>query len=314
MYPLKSSYFGAEQATRARAALLIMAAIWGVNFSVAKTALTTLPPLAFNALRFPMAAALLYAVLRSRGGVPTPTRRDLLLVLLLGLFGNLLYQLSFIFGLARTTAGNASLLLAITPIITALLSALVGHERVRPRVWIGVSATFAGIAVLVLGGTRETGVQRASIAGDLLMLAAALAWACYTVGSKRLVDKYGAIVVTAWTLWAGTAGLMLVGLPAMLKLDWRAISFGTWMATVYAGVLSIGVAYMLYYYGVRRIGNTRTGSYSNIVPVFALVTAWLWLGEIPKPVQILGATIIIGGVTMAQLGSQSSAPAVSPEV
>src|SRR5688572_123554 len=94
---------------RAHFALLFMVVIWAVNFSVAKVALEALSPLAFNALRFPMAAALLYLVLRMRGGIPLPTRAELPRVLALGLLGNLMYQMFFIFGLDRTRAGNASL-------------------------------------------------------------------------------------------------------------------------------------------------------------------------------------------------------------
>ena len=117
---------------RAHLALLFMVVVWAVNFSVAKVALKELTPLSFNALRFPLAAALLVVILRARGGIPLPTRAELPRVLALGLLGNLLYQMCFIFGLDRTRAGNAILLLAGTPIITAVLSSMLGHERIRP--------------------------------------------------------------------------------------------------------------------------------------------------------------------------------------
>lgn len=289
-----------------------MVVIWGVNFSVAKIALATLSPLAFNALRFPLAATLLFAVLRSRGGLPLPERAEVPRVLMLGLLGNLLYQLFFIFGLDRTTAGNASLLLAGTPIITALLSAALGHEELRARVWLGVLGTFAGITMVVLGGARAVSAGSGTLVGDLLMLGASVTWSFYAVGSRSLIDRHGPLAVTAWTLWVGAVGIVTIGIPDLLELEWAAIPVEAWAATFYAGVLSIGLAYMIYYYGVSRIGNTRTASYSNIVPVIALVAAWLWLGEIPKLVQIIGATIIIGGVTIAQ--SEGRAEAVSPEV
>src|SRR5215204_5751608 len=97
---------------RAHGALLFMVVIWAVNFSVVAVALKKLSPLAFNALRFPLAAALLFMILRTRGPVPLPTRAELPRVLAVGLLGNLLYQMLFIFGLDRPRAGNASLLLA----------------------------------------------------------------------------------------------------------------------------------------------------------------------------------------------------------
>jgi drug/metabolite transporter (DMT)-like permease len=292
----------------AHAALLLMVLIWGINFPVAKAALTELPPLAFNALRFPLAAVTLLVALHWRGGLRWPERGDRLRVLGLGLLGNLVYQQFFIFGLDHTRAGNASILLAGTPILTALLSAGSGHERLAARTWIGVCATFLGIALVVaFGGDAEggAGVGRgtaggATLLGDALMIGASCAWALYTVGSRNLVAKYGAVAFTAWTLLIGAVALGLVGLPAVLRTDLGAVSVGAWTAVVYAGALSIGVAYLIWYYSVGRIGNTRTATYSNLVPVVALAAAWLQLGEVPLPGQLLGAAVVLAGITIAQ--------------
>lgn len=299
---------------RAHAALVSVVVIWGVNFSVAKIALTHVSPLAFNALRYPMAALLLFFLLRARGPVPLPTRADMPRVLLAGLLGNLIYQLCFIFGLDHTRAGNASLLLAGTPIVTALLSVAVGHERLQGRTWLGVLGTFGGIVLIVLGAAQETATGAHSIIGDALMLGASITWACYTVLSRPLVDRYGSIALTAWTLWIGTIGLMLAGAHDVLALDFARISLATWAAIAYAGLLSIGLSYTFWYYGVAQLGNTRTSSYSNATPVVALLTAWLALGEVPKLAQIVGAIVIITGVTIAQSGRPTRAEDVSPEV
>jgi drug/metabolite transporter (DMT)-like permease len=284
---------------RAHGALLFMVLLWAVNFSVSKVALEEVRPLAFNALRYPMASALLYVVLRSRGAVPLPSRADAPRVLMLGLLGNVIYQMFFIFGLDRTTAGKASLLLASTPIITALLSASLGHERVKPRVWIGVLATFGGILLVVLGG-HARGAGGGTWVGDLIMFCASIAWAFYTVGARPLVDKYGALPITAWTLWVGTVGLVLAGMPEVMRLQWSSVSTLAWAAVFYAGVLSIGVAYIIWYYGVSRLGNTRTSTYSNVVPVFAMIVAWVWLGEVPAATQLVGTVVILSGVSIAQ--------------
>lgn len=293
-----------ERATKLRAhfALLFMVVIWGINFSVGKIALEDLRPLAFNALRFPLGAALLYLVLRLRGPIPLPARSDVTRVVLLGLLGNFLYQMFFIFGLDRTRAGNASLLLASTPIMTTLMSAQLGHERVKPLVWVGVIATFAGLLLVVLGGRGVVGIGGDTIVGDLIMFGASIAWAFYTVGSRPLVKQYGSLPVTAWTLWIGCAAIMLAGFPDILNTDYAAIPALTWGAVAYAGVLSIGLAYIIWYYGVEQLGNTRTSAYSNLTPIVALAGAWLWLGEVPTAAQLMGTVIILGGVTVAQSG------------
>jgi drug/metabolite transporter (DMT)-like permease len=292
----------ATRETRARVALLLMVVLWGINFPVAKAALSELTPLAFNALRFPLAAATLWIALRIRGGSRWPDPADRLRVIALAIMGNVFYQQFFIFGLNNTRAGTASVLLAATPILTALLSAAAGHERVRRRTWAGVIATFAGIILVVLAGGDHSGGE-SRLLGNLMMVAASCSWALYTVGSRDMVGKYGAVQFTAWTLWIGALLLFLAGVPDIVRTDLAAVSRGAWIGVVYAGALSIGVAYLIWYYGVSVIGNTRTAAYSNLVPVVAVSAAWLQLGEVPRAGQIIGAAVIIGGITLAQTRS-----------
>jgi drug/metabolite transporter (DMT)-like permease len=289
-----------DAARTASLVLLVMVVIWGLNFPIAKAALAELSPLAFNALRFPLAALTVFIALQLRGGTIWPDRADRLRVLGLGILGNVLYQQFFIFGLDNTRAGTASVLLAATPILTALLSARMGHERIRRRTWIGVVATFAGIILVVTAGDdHPTGESR--LLGDLLMLAASVSWALYTVGSRDLIDRYGSIQFTVWTLAVGAIVLCAIGLPDVLRTDLTAVSAGAWLGVIYAGSLSIGLAYLIWYHGVKHIGNTRTAAYSNLVPVVALLAAWVQLGEVPLAGQVLGAAVIIGGVMLAQV-------------
>ncbi|HSJ10710.1 MAG TPA: EamA family transporter [Longimicrobiales bacterium] len=283
---------------RAHAALLLMVLIWGINFPIAKSALTQLDPLAFNALRFPLAALVVFIAISRRGHFVWPAPGERLRILALGILGNIAYQQFFIFGLALTRAGTAAVLLAGTPIVTALLSAALGHERVGPRVWAGLSATVAGIVMVVTFGGHDAG--ESTLLGDALMIGASCSWALYTVGSRHYIDRYGSVQFTAWTLWVGALGLCLLGLPTVLRTDLGAVTASAWIGVVYAGALSIGLAYLIWYYGVRQIGNTRTAAYSNLTPVVALAASWVALGEVPRWGQVLGAAVIIGGVTLAQ--------------
>jgi drug/metabolite transporter (DMT)-like permease len=89
---------------------------------------------------------------------------------------------------------------------------------------------------------------------------------------------------------------MIIGTPELTRVNPAVLTPGIWATVVYAGVLSISVAYVLWNRGVRRIGNARTAVYSNLVPVVALLTAWAWLGERPSTLQVLGAAIILAGL------------------
>jgi drug/metabolite transporter (DMT)-like permease len=284
-----------------------MAAIWGVNFSVLKVILRDLDPLALNALRFPLASLALWTLVRRLPGASRPKPADVVRVLVLGVLGNIAYQLCFIFGLDWTLAGNASLLLATTPIWTVVLSSAVGHERPGKWVFIGIIGTFAGIFLVIKGRGDALDFGNSSVRGDLLMVMSAILWSIYTVGSRKLVREYGALRMTAWTLWAGTPLLVLMGVPALLGTDFGGVSTGAWLGVLYSGVMAIAIAYLLWYRGVQRLGNSRTAVYSNLVPVAALITAWVWLGEVPSGPQAAGAAVILAGLSVARL-SQSPEP------
>lgn len=281
--------------------LLSLALIWGVNFSVIKVGLEELHPLAYNALRFPLAALVLLLLVRLRTSRrPRIRREDWPLLVGLGILGNVAYQLLFIFGMDATLAGNAAILLATTPVWTTLLSTALGHERPPVGVWIGVGVTLAGMVLVVLGGERSVEVGRQTLVGDLMMVGSSVVWSVYTVGGRRLTQRYGSLRVTGWTLWVGTVGLVAMGAPFLLRTPLGRVSPVAWGSVVYAGVFAIGLAYALWYRGVRRLGSSRTAVYSNLVPVVALVVAWAWLGERPSALQVVGALAVIGGLTLAR--------------
>ena len=281
--------------------LLLIVLIWGVNFSVLKVLLRELDPLALNALRFPMAAVALWILVRRIDGSLKPDPEDLRRIITLGLLGNVAYQLCFIFGVDSTFAGNASLLLATTPVWTLFLSSVSGHERPGGWVIIGVAGTLIGI-FMVITGSRDAGTLASpTTRGDLLILIASMLWAMYTVGGRKPVTRYGALRVTAWTLWVATPIIFFMGLPGLMRTDLRAITPEAWIGVTYAGLLGIGLAYLLWYRAVERIGNNRTAVYSNLVPVAALITAWIWLGEVPTTLQLIGAAVILVGLTLARL-------------
>jgi drug/metabolite transporter (DMT)-like permease len=289
--------------------LLALALIWGVNFSVVKSVLAEVPPLAFNALRFPLAVVALGWLLKVRPGKQPLDRRDIPRLAALGLAGNVAYQLCFIIGIDLTQAGNASLLLSTTPVWTVFLSALAGHELPNRWVLFGVGGTLLGMVLVVAGGSEEISLGSETVRGDLLMIAASVIWSVYTVAGRAPVEKYGALPVTAWTLIIGTPLLVAMGVPDLRTTDLAAVSGPAWAGIAYAGVLAIGIAYLLWYRGVEALGNNRTAVYSNLVPVAALITAWIWLGERPAPLQLGGAAVILIGLTVARL-AQSAGPSL----
>lgn len=268
-----------------------------------KLVLDGVPPLAFNALRFPVAAATIALFLLPERLVQRPIRRperaDLLPILGLGLLGNVGYQLLFIWGLDLTRAGNASLFLGTVPVWTAVLAVAFGSETVIARQWIGILGTVAGAALLVVGG-QGIALEGATLLGDLVMIGAAISWAAFSVGLRPYIQKYGAIPMAAWTLWIGTPILFLLGLPELLRIGPGSLGPTEWAVVVYAGAFSISVAFVLWNVGVRLLGNAQTAIYQNAVPVVALVVSWPLVGEVPATLQVVGAAVILASVRITR--------------
>lgn len=290
------------------AAIWALVIIWASNFSVVKASLEDFHPLAFNTTRFLLASALLGLIVWATGGSLRFDRRDWPTLIWLGVLGNTAYQVMFIFGIDWTLAGNAALMLATVPIFATLLSVVLGHERVGAGVWVGAVLSFAGIGLVVWGGATSVRFGADTVRGDLTMLAAAFAWSVYTVGSAPLLRKYGTLPVTAMTMWIGGAGLAAVSIPALVSQPWGDVRTWSWIGLLYSGIMAIAVAYLLWYYAVRHLGSSRTSVYSNVIPIVALVIAWLTLGETPGWLQILGASAILGGIVLARRSRPLTAP------
>jgi drug/metabolite transporter (DMT)-like permease len=280
--------------------MLLVCLIWGFNFSITKSAFDQIPPLPFTAIRFAISSLLLWLVLRVVEGPAKLPPGALKQLVLLGLVGNTAYQLAFMLGLAQTTATNSALILSTVPTVVAVFAGVLGLERITPRMRWGIALGTLGVALVI--ATRGVAFDRGTFIGDLVTVLAVLCWAGYTVGLRRVHQGVSPLRVTTITTIAGTPGLVLVGLPGVLGLDWTAVSPRAWLAVAYASVLSLVVAYLLWNRSVKAIGGTRTAIYMCLTPLVAVFGAWLLLGERPHPLQGIGALFIITGVLLTRTG------------
>jgi drug/metabolite transporter (DMT)-like permease len=287
--------------------LLLMTVIWGSNFTVIKYSLEDFLPLSFNGLRFAIASVVILAVVVVAGGDFKVARGDGWRLFVLGLFANTLYQSLFISGMARTRAGNAALILATTPFFTAVISRMRKQEYFRARGVAGLLLAFAGIALIILSGDKEISFGETAL-GDCLLVASSVCWALYTVGSKKLVHVYGPMKTTAMMMVSGTPVLLLICAPSLINQDWSRVRPVAWAGLVYSAVFAIAVAYIIWNQGVRKIGSTRTATYSNVTPLVAVLVAWPALNEAPTVGQLVGAVIIFTGLYLVRGGMISISP------
>jgi drug/metabolite transporter (DMT)-like permease len=305
---------------RIDALLLLMVLIWGANYSIVKSAFDEVDPQAFNAVRMAIATTVFLAVMatsRSRGTgraansvffTPTPfTGRDWLSLAWLGVIGHFAYQVLFIGGLARTTVANSSLIIAASPVVIAVGSAAVRHDRIGRLHWIGALLSIAGI-YLVAG--RGAAIGSRGFTGDLMMFSAVLCWAAYTIGAEPLMARHSPVGVTGLSLVFGTLLYVPLMLPRIVAVNWWALSARTLGALFYAALLAMCVAYTIWYAAVREIGSARTSVYSNLIPIVAMLAAVLFLGERIGARQIGGAALVLTGVALTRWERRRAAVAV----
>jgi drug/metabolite transporter (DMT)-like permease len=278
--------------------LFAMAVIWGVNFVVVKYATHIFNPVAFTGLRVGTAATFLVAFAYARGGF-TLSRHDVVRLLFLGVIGNGLYQLFFVHGVARTRAGNASLIVGAAPAFIALVARARGLERVKRMTFAGIALSVIGVA-LVIAGSATSSNGEPTLLGSVLVFLGVLCWTAYTIMLQPYTKRIDVVQLAAVTMVGGAVPLLVASMPALVATDWSSVGAGGWLALLYSSVISMGVAYFFWYRGLRVLGPTRTAVYSNLQPIVALVAAWAFLGEIPTIFQGVGAVTIIAGVFLTR--------------
>jgi drug/metabolite transporter (DMT)-like permease len=291
----------------AEVALVLMALIWGINFSVIKYGTTILPPLGYNAFRTMLAAISLTVIALIWGGA-IPNRKDVLSLLALGALGNGIYQALFISGLSRTRAGEAALVVGASPALMAIFARMRGIEGVDRRRAFGIALSIFGVGLVVFGRATSTApASGGSLFGDLLVLCGAVCWAVYTVLLIPFTKRVGGFWVIALSLIGGTLVLLAVGARGILSVSWLTLPGRAWAAILYSGIGGLVIAYIFWLYGVRKLGPTRTALYGNLQPMIALLFAWLTLGEVPTAWQAVGACTIVGGVLLTRASASEAA-------
>lgn len=280
--------------------LFIVALIWALNFSVVKYSLAEIDPLSFNGLRFIFAAAIIWVVLLYRNQLFTIPKKDWLPLLGMGLLGNLIYQGLFIIGIDYTYAANAAVMLGTIPIWVALISHFFNLEQMNIYKTFGVIAAFAGIVFIISGGKNPFSLGSDTFLGDLIIIAAAVVWGGYTILSKSFLTRYTPIQFSAVMATIGAIVLFLIGLPNIIQLEWTNISSAAYGGVVYSGLLSIGVAYLIWNYGLQTVGAVHTATYQNLVPVMGLIFGVVLLNEQLTFLQYIGSALVVAGIVLAR--------------
>lgn len=283
---------------------------WAGNFIVVKDAISVLPPVAFTFLRYGLASIALLGLLRWTDGPIRLPRPETLRILLLGGLGFGIYQILWTVGLQTISAGDSSLLIAATPVFTAVIAVVIRADTLSPVKGLGIVLSFVGVVLVIAAGV---GLElRGSPIGYALTLAAAVCWATYTAVAARVLRRHSPLVLTTWATIGGTVVLAPIGLgqlftPGALGPAQADALPSIVFAVAYSGLLAAAIANVIVFNGVRLLGPTRITAMQSLTPALAVILAFIILGEPIGVGQVVGGIIIVTGVALTRFGARRPA-------
>lgn len=282
--------------------LVLTMFLWGGTFIAGRMLGSSVPPTTTALLRFVVASVTLIIILRlTHGHIPKPKKDQLPWLFFLGLSGIFAYNLFFFEGLKHINAGRASLIIASTPLCIAAAATFFFREKMTGLKFSGIMLSLVG-AIFVISNGHPTEIFKGGFGpGEKAFLGCVASWTAYTLAGRKVLNKIAPLTAVCFSCIIGT---LLLSVPALhygffnhIKL----LTFTDWCNITYLGVAGTAIGFWWYYRAIKAVGAGRAGIFINLVPVFALLQAGIFLGESIKLSVLAGGILVLAGVSLTNM-------------
>ncbi|EHQ90936.1 DMT(drug/metabolite transporter) superfamily permease [Desulfosporosinus youngiae DSM 17734] len=275
---------------KANIAMVAVIIIWGISYVSIKVTVAEIPPITMALIRFAIASLILGIMIRRVEPQTKLDKSDLPKMFLGGIFGITIYFIFENIGVKLTTATNAVLIVSVVPIITITLDVLFFHGRISLIKLAGVTIALVG-SYLAVTANGKVELNSAHFVGNILMIAAMLSWAFFTLINRTLQEKYSGFFLTTYQTIFGT--LCFIPLSLIEYKEWALFSLIAFVNILFQAIFCSCIAYLLYNYALKRLDVALTTIYLNLIPVVGVLSGYLILKETVLPIQLIGGIITI---------------------
>ena len=273
-------------------------ALVGGYVGLSKLLVAVFPVFLLAWMRFGIAAVAMATWTRRAPGEAALSPRDRKLLFLESFFGNFLFSICMLYGMALTSALAAGVTMAAIPAVVALLSRVFLHERIAARTLAGIACAVGGIA-LVAFAKHDPGSQSGSLLGNLMLLAAVTCEAIYVVIGKKLTGKVSPKRISALINVWGLALVTPFGIWQALRFDFSVVPVTSWSLLVFYAVAASVVTVWLWMTGLKHVPASNAGVFTVLLPITAAAVGVVFLGERISGVQAAAFALALLGVVLA---------------
>lgn len=276
--------------------LTFMALLWAGGFVAAKNVVDYAGPFTLSFTRFFVATTIMAAIVLTKKQSVRLNGSLLGYAVCAAFLGMFCYNYFFFSGIKHVEAGRGSVILATVPIVVTILSYSFLNEKVSALKAVGITLSFLGAWIVISKGAVWSVLTQTVGRGEIYLIACALCAGTFTLFSKQMLNQLSPMVTMVTISAVGTAFLSVPAWMEMSRFPVQVDSVSFVLNLLYLSVGPSVIAVTFYYEAIQKVGAARASQYMNLIPVFAVVLAFVFLGE-----QITGSLLVGGGLVTTGL-------------